>query len=143
METVIKSPELRRRGERAIKAHDDLHWIKDLKIKIGYCVSDYDKIANGRIVYAECVKVKALYHAYIPYDFIIVFYDPNTEQMSEDQLDILMYHELLHIDMDPGGKLKLRPHDVEEFIPIIDKYGLLWDEIADPAEPECGDLDGT
>lgn len=140
METVSKSPELRKLGRETIKSHEDLHWIREFKIRIGYCESDYDKISNGKIVYAECVKVKALYQAYIPYDFIIVFYTPNSDLMTDKQRSILMYHELLHVDMDANGKLKLRPHDVEDFLPILKEHGLLWDEII---EPEGGDLDGT
>lgn len=140
METVSKSPELRQLGDKIIKEHADLHWIKDSRIRIGYCESDLDKRKGGGLVYAECHKVRPLYQAYVPYDFIIVFYTPNADLMTDAQRDILMYHELLHVGMDPTGSLRLIPHDIEDFKAILDQYGMLWDM---PEELRGADLDGT
>ena len=137
METVFKSPEYRRLGERIIKEHEDLHWIKECKISIGYVESDKDKRTNGKIIYADCNKVQPLYKAYVPYDFIIRLYTTNTLMLDEKQLDILMYHELLHVGMEDNGEPKIVPHDIEDFKCILDRYGLDWNV------PEGGDPDGT
>jgi hypothetical protein len=54
---------------------------------------------------------------------------PNVDGMTERQLEILMYHELLHVGMTEDGedvKYIVNPHDVEEFRTIIDKYGIDW-----------------
>lgn len=126
METVTKSNELRRLGWKVIRKHEDLHWIKESDIKIGYVVSDKAKKKDDRIIFAECHKVKAIYKAYIDYDFIIVFYEPHTMLMDDKQLEILMYHELLHVGMEDNGTLKLVPHDIEDFKCILDEYGLDW-----------------
>ncbi|OZV10781.1 hypothetical protein CIW83_18350 [Tissierella sp. P1] len=65
------------------------------------------------------------YKAYLPYDFIITFYENNTGFLNDNQLKILMYHELKHIGIGERG-LKINPHDIEDFSDILDKYGLDW-----------------
>lgn len=137
METVIKSSEYRRLAEKVIKKHEDLHWIKESNIKIGYVESDKDKMSNGKIIYADCNKVQSLYKAYTDYDFIIRMYGPNVIMLNEEQIEILMYHELMHVGMDDNGNMRIVPHDVEDFRCILDEYGLDWNR------PEGSDPDGT
>ena len=112
-----------------IEEHEDLHWLRQSDIDIGYAGSDVEKKRGGKYVLGECHLVPDPWTAWCPHDFAIVIYEPNIEGMSEDQLKILLYHELLHVDMDErNGKpvYKIRPHDVEEFREIIDKYGIDW-----------------
>ena len=92
-------------------------------------MSSKDKTKDDRIIFAECHKVKPLFQAFIPYDFIIVFYEPNTMLMDDLQREILMYHELLHVGMKDSGELKLNPHDIEDFSIILDQYGLDWNMV--------------
>lgn len=124
-------------GDRVRKAHPDLDWLREVKVRIGYAMSSREKTKDERIVFAECHKVKPLYQAFIPYDFLIVFYEPNAMLMNDAQQEILMYHELLHIGMDDNGYLKIRPHDVEDFRVILDEYGMDWNVV------EVGDMCGT
>lgn len=135
MEIVIKSADYRRLGERIIKEHEDLHWIKESQIKIGYVESDKGKLSNGYMAFADCNKVPALYKAYIPYDFVIRFYVPNVILLTDEQIDILMYHELLHVGMDENGNTRIVPHDVEDFRCILDQYGLDWKNRPEGGEP--------
>jgi predicted metallopeptidase len=127
-----KSPELRRRANKIIK--ELFPWIREQGIKIGYCYSDQEKKKGNKLVYGECVKVPELYHAWINYDFIIVFYETFTALLTDDQLDILMEHELRHIGVSNSGALQIMPHDVEDFMPIIDKYGIDWSQTEDSEE---------
>ena len=69
-----------------------------------------------------------LYRAYLPYDFIITFFERNTGFLNENQLKVLMYHELRHIGIGEKG-LKIVPHDVEDFSDILSRYGLDWNHI--------------
>ena len=49
--------------------------------------------------------------------------------MSDEQMEILLYHELLHVGMDDTGeevKYIVNPHDVEDFRAVIDRYGIDW-----------------
>ena len=136
-EVCEKSKQLREMGRRVIRDRPDLAWIKDSRIRIGYAMSSKAKEKDGRIVFAECHKVKPLWQAFIPYDFVIVFYEPNTMLMTDEQQEILMYHELLHVGMDDSGKLKLNPHDIEDFRVILDEYGMDWNAV------EVGDVHGA
>ena len=128
-EICEKSNDLRKLGRRVIRDRPDLAWLRECRVRIGYVVSSKAKTKDDRIIFAECHKVKPLYQAFIPYDFVIVFYEPNTMMMDDAQREILMYHELLHISMEDNGYLKLRPHDIEDFRVILDQYGLDWDMV--------------
>ena len=130
---AIKSNELRYLARKVIKEHDDLHWIQQTHVHIGYAEADYAKKKVDKLVFADTRKVPDLYRAFIPYDFIITFYAPNVMLLTDEQQEILMYHELLHIGLKANGELYVVPHDVEEFDRIIDRYGLHW----------VGDLNGT
>lgn len=79
-------------------------------------------------MYGECILVKDLYKPFCPFDFLIVFYEPNIAHLSPAQLEILMYHELLHIDADNKGRARIKPHDIEDFETIINQYGMHWEE---------------
>lgn len=129
MEVCEKSKELRELGRQVIRDRPDLAWIREARIRIGYAMSSKEKTENGRIIFAECHKVKPLWQAFVPYDFVIVFYEPNTMLMDDCQREILMYHELLHIGMEPAGKLVIRPHDIEDFRVILDEYGMDWNAV--------------
>ena len=111
--------------EAAIEEHSDLQWIP-VMFRVGYLTSDRAKTTSGRDVFAECIKVSELYQALIPYDFLIVFYLPTIAGLTKEQIKILAYHELLHIDVTAKGESKIRPHDVEDFKEIINHYGMNW-----------------
>jgi predicted metallopeptidase len=127
MEVCEKSKDLQQIGKKVIRDHQDLRWIAKTRTRVGYAYSDSQKKRTpDQLVFGECRKVPAFCQAFMPYDFIIVFYSPNTILLPPSALETLMYHELLHIGLKPSGELYLRPHDIEEFDAIIDQYGLRW-----------------
>ena len=92
--------------------------------------SDEEKKKNKKIVYGECKLVSKLYKWICPYDFFIIIYEPNIAGFSDEQLEILIEHELRHMGYDFNGNEPtpyIIPHDVEEFDAIIEKWGLHWD----------------
>lgn len=106
--------------------------ILDAGISVGFVSSTKEK-KYGRIknVLAECKKVTDLEQLYCPHDFLIIIYELNCEGLSDEQMKILLWHELEHIGIDPEtGEFYVRPHDVEEFDKIIDAHGLHWQEVA-------------
>lgn len=121
-----------------IDEHEDLRWLKKTDVSIGYLGSDREKKSKGRPVLGECILVKDLYKGFIPFDFLIVIYEPNIAELTDEQIRILMYHELLHVGVDEkDGEpvYTVEPHDVEDFGRIIRRYGLGW------SEPEEGNAD--
>lgn len=104
--------------------------ILDAGISVGFISSDKQK-KHGRIklVLGECKKIDELHKLFCPYDFLIIIYDRNCEGLTDEQMKILLWHELNHIGIDPKtGDFFVKPHDVEEFDDIIREYGLHWQD---------------
>ena len=120
------SKKMRILASKIINRFPEFSFIREWNIKIGYVISHESK--NGeKIVFADCRRVQEVFKAYLPYDFIITFYSRNTAFLDDNQQKILMLHELRHITLGEKG-LKLRPHDIEDFKEILEKYGLDWNE---------------
>ena len=117
--------DLRVLAEKIISTMPELSIIRDYDAKIGYVRSYEAKRDKGKQINADCRKVNGTYTAYLPYDFIITFYDPNVYHMSENQKKILMLHELRHIGIGERG-FRIENHDVEDFRDILDRFGIEW-----------------
>jgi len=132
--------DLRELGEKVIDRFKELHFIRDYEIRIGY-VRSYENKGGRRMKYADCRRVLGAYMAYLPYDYIITFYDNNTSTLTANQQKVLMLHELLHIEVTERG-LGIRPHEVEDFVGILEEYGIRWNEYrADVPDILAGDTD--
>lgn len=126
---IEKSSEYAALAAEVLQEQEDVHWILSAGLRIDYLTSMQEKKKSGREVLGECMLVKDPYPAYCDADFLIVIYAPNVSHLSRDQKKILLYHELLHVETeDQDGEMvcKIRPHDVEDFRRIIDRYGLDW-----------------
>ncbi len=119
--------DLKELGEKLIKTMPELYVIRDYDIKIGYVRSYERKRDKGKCVNADCRRVNGTYTAYLPFDFIITFYDPNMYYMTENQKKILMLHELKHIGIGDKG-IRLENHDIEDFKDILNRFGIDWNE---------------
>ena len=120
----VDADDIKDMAEKIIDAKEELDHIRLLDINIGFLYSDKEKKAGGNLVFADCTKVNGLLSHYCPYDFIITVYEPNIIELSDAQLQVLIYHELLHIGTD--GKLK--GHNVRDFYVLLQEYGLDWIE---------------
>ena len=121
------SKELKKLAEQVIYKFSELQHIIDYQIKIGYVISQ-ENPPGSKIKYADCTKLKLKYKAWLPYDFIVTFYAPNTDMLSDNQRKILMLHELRHIGVGEKG-LKLMVHEVEDFTSILQRHGITWNGI--------------
>lgn len=106
----------------------DLAPIKDAGITVTFLQSDYVKKSQGKLVFGLTEKVASKNRWAIPSDFTITIYTKNIKDFTDDQVRILLEHELLHIGVDKDGKFYVKPHDLEDFRSIIDKYGAYWDK---------------
>ena len=106
--------------------------IANSKATIVYLGSDNPKTGKGKTIYAEAEKVQDKNKWAIPADFTITVFEPNTVGFTEDQMRILLFHELLHVGIEftENGeeKYSIRPHDYEDFKIIIDRYGTEWSQ---------------
>lgn len=118
-------------ASEVIDAIEELRFIKELEIKVGYVRSYEAKTNKGGIVMADCRKVKAIYQCFIPFDFIITVYEPNVSLLTENQMKALLWHELKHIginEMTLALTYREVPHDIEDFYSIIDRLGTRWND---------------
>lgn len=125
------SPAYEELAEKVIDAVSELHFIRELEIKVGYVLSYERKIKKGHLIYADCRKVDVVYQCYIPYDFLITVYEPNIQDFTREQLQVLMWHELKHIGINERTlqlTYQLMPHEVEDFHSILDRMGTRWSE---------------
>ena len=117
--------DLKELADSVIDEHPELEFIRDMEIEIGYVRSYERKIKNGCTVFADTEKTKKKYLAYLPFDFVITFYEPNVTRFNEEQKRILMWHELRHIGIGDKG-FRVMPHEIEDFFSIIDRHGAHW-----------------
>lgn len=122
-----ESEELRSLAEAVMEEHPDVSHLKEFGCRIAYFISDKMKKSSQKIVFADTEKVKEKYKALVDYDFIITFYEPCIQDLSDKAIKILMYHELMHIGYD-GDKCKIIPHDTEDFKRILELFGVNWIE---------------
>lgn len=115
---------------RVIEREDSLVDIRNSQATIVYLESETAKMANGKKVCGQCEKVPDKFKWGIPADFTITVFMPNVEGFSEDQLEILIFHELKHVGIifnaDGSESYSVVPHDYEDFKEIIDRYGTDW-----------------
>ena len=115
-------------GMNLINTMPELAEIKNAQVSIAFLASEHKKKSSDKIIFGQCERVAEKYKWSIPFDFTITIFEPNVVYFSEKQLEILLFHELLHVGID-GDKFYVRPHDLEDFRVIIDRYGTGW---ADP-----------
>ena len=137
----MKIPEVRTVSEKyqkiALEIIDKHPLLENLRvflkagiIKLIFLESTRQKKSAAGIVHADCEKIADSKRWAIDADFVITVYTPNVECMTDEQLKILMLHELMHIgiDLTEKGEIKkyIVPHSVQDFEYILEKYGLSW-----------------
>lgn len=128
-------------AEDLIQNEPSLAKIKESSATIICLSSSHKKTKEGGRVYGQCEKISEKYKWSIPCDYTITIFEPNIIGFSEKQIRILIFHELLHIQIDIGEDgqdvYSTRGHDLEDFKEIIDRWGTDWAEVKD--DPEAAD----
>jgi len=116
-------------GSELISSEPILKYIKDSNVKITFLSSEHEKKSNRKVIFAECEKVPDRFKWAVPCDFTITVFEPNVERFTDEQIKVLLIHEMLHIGIELDGneeKYFHYPHDIEDFRAIIEKYGIDW-----------------
>lgn len=120
-------------GNELIQSEESLSEIKNSDITIIYLSSDLKKTEKGSLVQGQCEKIADKYKWGIPCDMTITIFEPNIIGFTEEQLRILIFHELLHIkigyDKNNTEVYGTKPHDLEDFKEIINRFGTDWNEV--------------
>lgn len=117
-------------GHELIENEEALIDILNSQVTIAYLVSEHKKRTADKLIYAQCEKVADKYKWGIPCDFTITVFEPNVETFTPEQIRILIFHELLHVGIefnkDGTESYTIKPHDLEDFKLIIDRFGTDW-----------------
>ena len=120
-------------AKELIETRPELEKIRESDVQIILLSSDKKAKSKGAALYGQCEKIQDKYKWAIPADFTITLFEPNLEGFTDEQLSILIFHELLHVgvDLDENGdwKYTIIPHDLEDFKVIVDEYGTDWAEV--------------
>ena len=120
-------------GQELIDTEPSLEHILNSDAQIVYLSSNHKKKSGEKTVFGQCEKVQEKYKWSIPCDFTITVFEPNCVGFSEEQIRILLFHELLHvgIDIKEDGteSYSIKGHDLEDFKEIIDRFGTNWAEV--------------
>lgn len=120
-------------GADLIENEDALIDIKNSGVTIIYLSSWQKKTSEGMLVHAQCEKVPEKYKWGIPCDYTITVFEQNVADFSDEQMRILLFHELLHIKIafkeDGTEAFGLNPHDLSDFKLIIDRFGTDWSKV--------------
>lgn len=106
-----------------IEKEPELEFLKRAPITVIFLESEHKKKGKGKTILGECEKVQEKNKWGIPADFTITIFEPNVRGLNEEQLKILLFHEMLHIGVDYESTA---PHDLEDFKVVIDRYGVDW-----------------
>ena len=118
--------------QEVIAQTEDFMDIRAIEPRI--CVLDCEqrKLSEGRMVFADIKPVSEQYKALCEFDYIITIYTPCAAILSDYQFRILLEHELRHVNIKNGPKgivFGTIGHDIEDFYPIIDRYGIDWSTV--------------
>ena len=136
MDTRSISEEYTVIAQELIQKEDALAHIRDSNVQIIYLASEHEKKSGKKLVFGQCEKIPEKYRWSVPCDFTITVFQPNVERFTDEQIRILLFHELLHIGIEFDGNEEVYsviPHDIEDFEEIIGRYGMRWadDEIGE------------
>lgn len=122
-------PEYEAIGLKLMKTEPALFDIAESGARFAFLESDSPKKTRDKIILGECEKVPSKNQWAIDADFLIILYTPNIIGLDEKQIEILIFHELLHAGVEygeDGATYYIRDHDLEDFKIIIDRYGTEW-----------------
>ena len=115
-------------AQELIDTRPELQALKYSDVTVICLDSDCEKKSKKKTVFGQCEKIADKYKWGIPCDFTITIFKPNVIGFTEEQIKILLFHELLHVGVD-GDKMFINPHDLEDFKVIIDEYGVDWNVV--------------
>lgn len=120
-------------ASKIIDEEDSLIDIANSHATIVYLSSDKAKKGKDKIIHAECEKIQDKNKWAIPADFTITVFEPNCVGFTDEQMRILLFHELLHVGIefkeDNTESYYCKSHDYEDFKIITDRYGTDWSKV--------------
>lgn len=121
---LMESPEVEAIASKVIETYN----LDFGPAQVGYFLV-YPNISKQRA--AKCMKATREVKYYSGNDYLIEISGELWDMLDEDTREMLIYHELLHIDpvfkaKNQEWKMKLRKPDFADFYQINDRFGNEW-----------------
>jgi len=121
---LMESPEMEAISKRVIEKYE----LDFGPAQIGYFLI-YPNISKQRA--AKCMKATREVKYYSGNDYLIEISGELWDMLDEDTKEMLLYHELLHIDpvfkaKNQEWKMNLKKPDFKDYYTINDKFGNEW-----------------
>lgn len=130
-ETRVLSDRYAELGQALVDTEPSLARVRESHATIVYLASSAAKASRGRKVLGQCERVPDRWKWAVPADFCITVFEPNVAGMTDDQLSVLILHELLHVGVfenkDGDEVYRCVPHDLEDFREVVERFGMGWD----------------
>lgn len=134
-------------GRKLIESEPALEKVRYSEATIVYLSSEHERTSNGKIILGQCERIPDKYKWAIPCDFTITLFEPNLEGLTEEQIRIVILHELMHVGIREGREgnedYYVVPHDIEDFRLILERYGIDWAKPGEDFEIIKRHEDGT
>lgn len=103
--------------------------------RIGFLMRSEAPYSNARYTYGKARKVSDEQKVHVPFDFVIWLAKDKYMAMRPEQREALIDHELCHCRWNEDTlDASIRPHDVEEFLEVIQRHGYWWPGAYEAAE---------
>lgn len=136
------APEVETLAKKIIeKYHDHL-----FGARIKYLFKNDKWIKKGKVILGQAKMAAEDVRFISDFDFIIIInrnaWNNATSDVREALIDHELHHCLVEIENNGESKFSILDHDVQEFIPIVGRYGL-WQEdlkkLVEAAQEESND----
>jgi len=99
--------------------HEHLH-----DARICFVYRSEESTNKGRAEYASVQLIQPKLQPFLEYDFLIWIAKDFWEAKPTAQIRAALDHVLYHCGRDGEGRWYIRPHDVEDFVECIQRYGI-------------------
>lgn len=126
------APQIQDLAESLITRYPELANLEEARIT--YLWAREGGKTRGRSTLGKCIKASGLPKYFTEADYIIWLAADHCRAfgLSQQQIEALTFHELLHAQLDDSGEdpaWKVRPHDVEMFNEELLRYGAWTSEL--------------
>lgn len=132
MEEFRRSPAWERRAQELIDNEKLLVVQNALNVKVVCVLSEGAKVDKHKNpIYAEAEKIPAKFRWATDADAMLVIYELNMANFSDEQKNIALIRELLKILIDETSgerKVLIGDYDLHDFRKVVETYGAEWDK---------------
>lgn len=129
----VRAPEVEDLARRLIARHHELRFLRDevlgedptIALEFVFDTKAFDP-AKEEITHAtlgKATKAPPLWMCLTDNHAVIAIREWFWRRFTERQRSAVLFHELLHLEVAGPGKVRIAKHSLEEFTPVVRRYG--------------------